>query len=282
MSAVADAAARSAKLNRRNRPRLAVLTPVFNDQEGLERSLASLAQDGAEFDVFVVDDGSEPHIRIPPALPYFVQLIRQDRNQGITHALNAGLKAISEFGHEYIARLDAGDVSLPGRLPAQAAYLDAHPECAAVGTAAEYVSPAGLTLFVMSLPLDHAGIIRRLRYGTAIIHSSVMLRNQAVTGVGGYKDTYEGGEDQELFFALARHHKFANLPDVYLKVEVKPVSITARRRRLVWQRLRILADNFNPISIHSYLGFAGNVASLAVPRGAALFLHRLFRKVRAE
>ncbi len=116
-------------------PRLAVLIPVFNDQHGLERSLASLAQDGAQFDVFVVDDGSEPPIRPPGDLPFSINLIRQKRNQGITAALNAGLSTIVAAGYDYIARLDAGDLSLPGRLAAQMHFLDCHPDHAAVGTA---------------------------------------------------------------------------------------------------------------------------------------------------
>jgi glycosyltransferase involved in cell wall biosynthesis len=67
-----------------------ILIPVFNDRPGLDRSLASLAQDGSRFDPFVSTTGAT--LRCYPTEPAIkVYLIRQEPNQGITAALNAGL-----------------------------------------------------------------------------------------------------------------------------------------------------------------------------------------------
>lgn len=144
----------------RGRARVAVLLPVYNDQHGLDRSLDSLRHDGAAFDVVVVDDGSEPPVRVPGDgrdLPFAVTLLRLPQNRGITGALNAGLACIEAAGHAYVARLDAGDLSLPGRLAAQTAFLDRHPEHAVVGTQTEYVDPSGRLLFHSHRPLTQIG-----------------------------------------------------------------------------------------------------------------------------
>ncbi|HEX5001095.1 MAG TPA: glycosyltransferase family A protein, partial [Bacteroidia bacterium] len=58
-----------------------------------------------------------------------VRLI-QEPVKGIVNALNTGL---NHCKGEYIARMDADDISLPGRLQNQAHYLQSHPEVGLVG-----------------------------------------------------------------------------------------------------------------------------------------------------
>lgn len=246
---------------------MAVLIPVFNDQAGLERSLASLAGDAAQFDVVVIDDGSEPPIKIPPDLRYRVALIRQTRNAGITAALNVGLRSIADAGYQYVARLDAGDLSLGERLTAQLEFLDKHPAHAAVGTATRYVDTRGALLFEFYPPTEHRRLMRFFRYRQGLVHPSAMMRMQAILARGLYSDRYPGGEDYDLFMRLAKTYKLANLGSIFLIKEVSSRSITARRLSTRVSRLRILAAHFDPWSIHSYLGILFNAWLLLAPRG---------------
>lgn len=58
---------------------IALLIPVYNNQDGLERSLASLS-DEVPLDI-VVDDGSSPLIRLPEVLtPHRAFLLRLEEN----------------------------------------------------------------------------------------------------------------------------------------------------------------------------------------------------------
>ena len=250
-------------------PRLAVLIPVFKDQTGLEKALTSLAADGEEFSVYVVDDGSDPPARIPPDLPYAVHVIRQEPNQGITAALNSGLSVICKAGYQYVARLDAGDLSLPGRLAAQLDFLDRHPEHAAVGTATRHVDVDGRVLYDFHPPAEHGDVVRGLRYQAALVHPSIMLRLEAVQACGMYEHRFPGGEDYDLFFRLARNYKLANLQGVYVVKEINSSSITAQRRKMLLGRLgrlKLLAWHFDHRSVHSYLGIVANVLAMLVPR----------------
>jgi glycosyltransferase involved in cell wall biosynthesis len=254
--------------------RLAILIPVFNDQAGLERALESLAADGEEFTVYVVDDGSNPPMSIPDGLPYRVHLIRQEPNQGITAALNLGLAQIAADGYDYIARLDAGDLSLPGRLAAQAAFLDDHPEHALVGTATRQVDVSGRVLYDYHPPAEHRNVVRGLRYQAALVHPSIMLRLEAVQACGMYDNRFPGGEDYDLFFRLAKTYKLANLQSVYVVKEINPSSITSRRRERQLGRLRLLAWHFDHRSVHSYLGIVANALAVVVPRRLIFGLRR--------
>ena len=266
----------SAEMAGRKRPRLAVLIPVFNDHVGLERSLASLAQDGSSFDVFVVDDGSDPPVKIPSDLPYEVRLIRQEPNQGITAALNAGLTQIAAGEYEYVAQLDACDLGLPGRFAAQLAFLDGHPEHAVVGTATRRVDTSGNFLFYTRPPSDHDAIMRFLRYRAAITHASAMMRTRMLVASNCYRNKFPGGEDYDLWFRLGKKYKLANLDEVFLIVEIRQGSITSRRQQLLVRRLRLLATHFDPLSPHSYLGLLANLISLLAPRTLALKVRQMW------
>jgi glycosyltransferase involved in cell wall biosynthesis len=261
-------------------PRLAVLIPVFNDQEGLQKSLASLASEQSKFHVFVVDDGSDPPIRIQPGLPYEVRLIRQEPNQGITAALNAGLAQIITGGYEYVARLDAGDLSLPGRFATQLAFLDGHPEHAAIGTATTYADMKKGIRFDFHPPREHSDLVRFYRYRSGIVHPSAMIRMQALLACGLYRDQFLGSEDYDLFLRLAKKHKLANLGSVFVIKEIDAKSITSKRLRIVVSRIRLLTWHFEPSSVHSYLGIIVNTVLLLAPRPLVLRWRQLISQWR--
>ena len=262
------------------RRRLAVLIPAFNDQRGLEKALASLSQDGSWFDVFVVDDGSDPPVRIPPGLPYQVHLVRQEPNRGISAALNTGLARIAEAGYAYIARLDAGDLSLPGRFVAQLAFLDDHPDHAVVGTATRYADPNSDLHFDFYPPADHKALARFYRYRSGLVHPSVMIRMSCLRTCGFYRDKFRGGEDYDLFMRLADKHKLANLKSIFVIKELSSRSITASRQPLVMSRIKLLAHHFNPWTVHSYLGLMSNALLLLAARPLVLKLRSLGTEFR--
>jgi len=263
------------------RPRLAVLIPVLNDRRGLERSLGSLAMDGAQFDVVVVDDGSDPPMSAPGELPFRLRLIRHERNRGITAALNAGLSWIAEAGYEYVARLDAGDLSLPGRFATQMQFLDAHLDHAVVGTATRYVDPDGRLLFDFQPPVDHEALLRFYRYRSGIVHPSAMIRVRALRDCGFYREEFPRGEDYDLFMRLSKAYKLGNLGTTFVTKEVRPGSITSSRLSTRISRVKLLSRYFDPWSTHSYLGIAFNVLLMFAP--AALVLRaRGAAKVRVQ
>lgn len=253
------------------RPRVAVLIPVHNDPAGLARSLAALAEDGSRFDVVVVDDGSTPPLGRPEDLPFAVDLLRLEPNRGITGALNAGLAHIAAAGrYDYVARLDAGDLGRPGRLAAQAAFLDAHPDHAVVGSWAEWIDLEGRPLFVFRPPTSDAGLRRFQRYRVGLVHPAVMFRLAALEQAGFYDPRFNGAEEYELFLRLARAHKLANVAEVYLQVETHPRSLSSHRFRQGIVRLRVQARHFAPRDPHAWLGIARNLLLLFVTRGLVL------------
>ena len=118
-------------------PCVSVLLPVRDGAPFLREALDSvLAQTLSDFELVVVDDGSEDET--PTILGSVederLRVLRQER-LGLVTALS---RAVAEAHAPLLARMDADDVSLPERLERQVAYLDARPE---VGTEIELGAP---------------------------------------------------------------------------------------------------------------------------------------------
>lgn len=201
-------------------PEISVVIPVFNAARYLAAAVESIqSQTGVTFEIIAVDDGSRDHSKeildqIAAKDPR-VRVISRP-NTGIVGALNDGLAAATG---EFVARMDADDIALPGRFAAQVSYLEAHPACVALGTDILYTDPAGSPLIRHRPATTHDAIVAQLleANGGAIIHPSLMARRAVVEKIGRYRpETLNFLEDLDLYLRLAEVGQLANLPDIYL------------------------------------------------------------------
>lgn len=248
-------------------PDLCVLIPAWKDQEGLLRTLDVLSAEDLPFDVVVIDDGSPTPLTCPDHCgPHRVFFHRLPENRGIEHALNKGLEIIFERGYRHIARLDCGDLPMPGRLAKQAAFLDAHDDVGIVGTWARCLDDDGKYLFTLRFPTEHKYMVRKQRYVPAMLHPTVMIRADALRDIGLYSDRYKTAEDYDLFVRMGKRHKLANIPEVLTEYVLSKSGTTTSRRRInLVSRLRVQVDNFGWLDPHAYLGVARTVAFTVIP-----------------
>ncbi len=201
------------------RPFVSVLMPVCNGEPYVSEAIDSiLAQTYDEFELLVLDDGSTD--RSPEILRSYevrdrrVRVITRE-NRGIVPSLN---EMIALSGGEYIARMDADDISHPTRFEKQVAYLAAHPECVAVGTNAMLIDPEGWPIaeYVTNFTHEKIDAAHLLGRGGSICHPSVMMRKSVLERVGGYNEEFPHAQDLDLFLRLAEVGRLANLTEVLL------------------------------------------------------------------
>lgn len=225
-------------------PKVTVLMSVKNGEPWVAEAVGSvLAQSFTDFRFLILDNASTDSTR--ETIRSFgdprIDLVALPEDIGQTGALNKGLGMIDS---DYVARMDADDVCLPDRLARQAAFLDAHPEVALLGTDALMIGPEGLARSCTTFPASHEAIINAFPLGNQFAHSSVMVRHAAVMAAGGYDTSFSYAQDLALWLELAARHEVANLPEVLVKIRVHPSQATrdARLKNVRLEDNRRLAE----------------------------------------
>ncbi len=242
----------------------AILIPCFNNPIGLTETLHSLENIQTAFDVIVVDDGSSPPLEIRGYIgSHTVHAIRLEKNQGITKALNVGLEHILGLDYQYIARIDAGDLCIEGRLEKQTAFLEANPSYALVGSHARFCDSSKKILFTVKPPSDESRLRRVMHLNNVILHPTVMMRTDALRTVGIYSEAYPAAEDYEMFLRLMKHYRVSVLPEVLTECEFNPRGISLTKKRVqVLSRLRLQSKYFIWSYLESYIGVARSLGVL--------------------
>jgi glycosyltransferase involved in cell wall biosynthesis len=200
-------------------PLVSVILPVYNGADCVGAAIDSiLRQTFRDFELIAINDGSTRddtagvlERAAVAAGDARLRVVNLDRNRGLAGALNNG---ISLARGRYIARQDQDDISLPERLEAQVQYLEAHPDCALLGTRAEVwvgKTPSGRHL---DHPIDNASLQFELLINSPFVHPSVVMRRSALDAVGPYATAADRQpEDFELWSRIARRFSVANLPE---------------------------------------------------------------------
>ena len=200
-------------------PAASILLPVRDAASTLPAALDGLLCDSLrDIEVIAVDDGS--HDETPQLLDDFARIdprirVFHQARLGLVPALNRGL---AEVRGEILVRHDADDVSVPGRVHAQAEFLRTHPEVDLVATRCRLFRDDGPAAEGMrhwaawSNRLGtHEEILRSRFIESPFAHPAVALRTEVLRRVGGYREG-DFPEDYELWLRLlAGGSRFARL-----------------------------------------------------------------------
>ena len=212
---------------------VSVVMGVYNGAGHLSAAVESvLAQEGVDLELVVVDDGStdatasllEQFVRRDPR----VRMIRQE-NAGLTAAL---IRGCDEACGTFIARQDADDVSLPGRLSKQVARLRQDSSLAFVSCWAEMVGPGGEVLVTFQPEADAVIATRNLmieRVGPPG-HGTVVMRRESYQKAGGYRPVFYYAQDSDLWLRLGEVGRLAYVPEVLYRYSVCESSISGNRQ----------------------------------------------------
>jgi glycosyltransferase involved in cell wall biosynthesis len=220
-------------------PTVSVVMSVYNGEKYLREAVESiLNQSFTDFEFIIINDGSSDRSRdiiksyTDPRIRYL-----QHKNHGLAYSLNRGIR---ESSGEYIARMDADDISLPQRLEKQIKFLEKHSDIGIVGTWAIIMTETGEDIYISKMPQDDLEARQLLDQSSPFFHGAVMFRRSLFEVCGPYPDL--GGvhiEDWILWHQFATKTKFANIEEILFKYRITPTGALNRTKSEIKKTIAI-------------------------------------------
>ena len=209
-------------------PKITVIMPVYNASSYLEEAISSiLNQTFDDFEFLIFNDGSTDNSAdiVQSYNDKRIKFIDSNLNKGYVYHLN---HCIDLAQGEYIARMDADDISLPRRFEKQVAFMDANPNVGVCGTWFKIIGTGA----EIRHPVDNDSIRLALLNHCAIGHPTVMLRTHLLKEYGlRYESSFVPAEDYFFWVAMSKHCDLANLPEFLLEYRIHQKQISNYRRK---------------------------------------------------
>ncbi len=220
--------------------KIAVILPVYKkDQVSyLNKALESITfQTYKEFHIYIgvdgpVSDEIDCYLKMIEN-PNKISIIRFKENRGLACVLNDLLDICFKEGYEYIARMDADDISEPARFIKQVTFLDSHSDIDVVGGAIKEIDEKGnsrdKTIIYPETPKACREFFAKRNPHA---HPAVMFRKSFFDKLNGkkYRPEYRQNQDTMLWYdGMMAGTKHANIPDVVLQFRMTDTMFKKRR-----------------------------------------------------
>lgn len=196
---------------------VSVVIPIYNTELSyLKTAIRSiLDQTYQNLELILVDSSDKKDIRNmiykqnDARIHYYFR-----KKHGIYDALNFGIELANG---EYIARMDADDISLPKRLEKQVAFLERFPDVDVLGAYYEAIDSNGnirenKSMFEVS---DYESIKSSMIFDNPMNHPTIMFRRKIIDAGWRYHNVY--GEDHDLWTRMLPTVRFANINEKLLQ-----------------------------------------------------------------
>ncbi len=195
-------------------PVVTIAIPIYNGERHLQDAISSvLAQEFSDLELLLIDDGStDSSLDIARDIrDRRVRILENATNRGIPWTQN---RALLEAQGHYFGILDQDDIALPQRLARQVAFLDRHPDIAAVGASYRTIGKTKSARGQVKTPPNTPEEIKASLLFYSAMHQPVVTGRTQILRTYGYREELPIGSDYDLWSRLARDHALANLPDV--------------------------------------------------------------------
>ncbi|MCX5998702.1 MAG: glycosyltransferase [Chloroflexi bacterium] len=212
-------------------PEVTVLMSVYNGGKYLEEAIKSiLSQTLRDFEFVIINDGSTDG-----TAEVLARYAGTDCRLRVYHQENQGVSAARNRGFclargQYIAIMDADDVSLPARLAREVQFMEAHPDVGVVGTRVECMDGNGRRLNEWHYPMAPNLIGWHMIFRCCLADPSVMMRRDIVAQLCPYDASMRVAADYDMWIRALPITRLANLPEVLLRHRLWPERLSARYR----------------------------------------------------
>ena len=208
--------------------KISVIMPTYNTEvQMLKEAVNSiLNQSFQDFEFIIINDGSTngTDVYLNSIHDKRIKIIHNQKNIGITKSLNIGLE---NANGQYIARMDADDISLPTRFERQYFFMESHPDIVMCGATVQNFGANKKSHVARIKDMDHYRI-KTLFYYPGPLHPTMFIRHQILVD---YKIAYDEGlaydQDYDMCEKISRTGgKIVILPEILLYRRIHTNRIT--------------------------------------------------------
>ncbi len=182
-------------------PLVSVIIPTYNRGWILKEAIDSvLAQDFLDFELIVVDDGSNDNTPdILEAYQEDIIIVRQN-NKGVSAARNRGIASASG---DFIAFLDSDDLWLPEKLSRQVEFFNSNPDAMICQTEEIWIRN-GVRVNPKKRHKKFSGMIFEHSLSLCLVSpSAVMIKKSLFEEVGLFDESLPACEDYDLWLRIS-------------------------------------------------------------------------------
>lgn len=219
-----------------NKPLVSVLMPCYNVEKYVEESMNSiLNQTYTNLQIVAINDCSTDNTgRILNKLAEQDSRILVVENQENLKLIKTLNKGIALCDGEFIARMDADDISLPTRIEKEVEFLQQYTDHDIVSTLFwAFRSEKPNKRYLHHSPLRDKELRAYMLFKSGICHPAVMIRKRVFTELGlKFEPEYLHVEDYALWSEAIYKTKIANINEPLLRYRVHESQVSAIHEEL--------------------------------------------------
>lgn len=238
--------------------KISIVMPVYREKEIFVRQAIEsiLKQTLLDFEYIIILDDPENEKLMQVINEY---TMKDDRIKFYVNETNMGCpltknKGIHLCETEYIAIMDADDISCPERLERQLKSIQSENADFLSGYVSVINEEGNIIYNMDNLPLHHKDIVKKMRVNNCMPHPAWLFKRSSYMALGGYADM-QGCEDYDLLIrAIRSGYKLGNCDHIVLKYRLSGQSISRNNLFKQYLMMRYIQDKYfyHKLSFDSY------------------------------
>ena len=209
-----------------------------------------------------------------------MQVHELENNIGLGDALGYGINFCT---HEFVARMDTDDISMPNRFYRQIKYLEDNKDIDILGSSAiEFIEDTQSIRGVRRVPTNHNDIVNSSKYRNPFNHPSVIYRKEKVLQAGGPKK-FTDFDDYFLWIRMINiNAKCANIyePLIYMRANENQAKrrggVAYLKNELSFFKYLLKSKNINYFEF--FVNILIRIPIRLIPSRLRYYLYKFLRK----
>lgn len=206
-----------------------IILSVYNETtEMISKSISSiLNQTYKNIELILVNDNPN-RIELDQLIKSFLLIdnrivyLKNNENKGLVFSLNYALKFAKG---NFIARMDADDISFEDRIEKQLCYIKSN-QLDMIGSGVILIDENDKEIGKINVPQSNDKIVKLYKFGSFLLHPTWFVRREVYLSLKGYRNIFSCEDYDFVLRAISKKIKLGNIEEPLLKYRIRRSSIS--------------------------------------------------------